>query len=61
MITNPFEVIDARLKHIECLLLEIKYPPPSERQRDSIKNVTASDSRTNSEKLRKIGKGVGHG
>ena len=24
--TNPFEIIETRLKNIECLLLELKYP-----------------------------------
>jgi excisionase family DNA binding protein len=29
---NPFEIIDARLKNIECLLLDIKYPKKEKQQ-----------------------------
>lgn len=43
--SNPFEIIDARLSNIESLLLDIKHPPKqSENKRYSVKETAERNS-----------------
>jgi len=43
---NPFKILDARLKNIENMILEMRYPSLAQENRNANTNTSSEDSKS---------------